>query len=87
MDLDSWSRPAVFGWLQQAGNIEESEMLRTFNCGIGFVLCVAPAFEDDLMDSLIRAGEAAVAIGRVVTATAEPEAGHVVAAKGGYRFG
>ena len=87
MDLDSWSRPAVFGWLQQAGNIEESEMLRTFNCGIGFVLCVAPAFEDDVVDCLIRAGEVAVAIGRVVTATAEPAAGHVVAAKEGYRFG
>lgn len=87
MDLDSWSRPAVFGWLQQAGNIEESEMLRTFNCGIGFVLCVAPAFEDDVVDSLIRAGEMAMTIGCVVQATAEPEAGHVVAAKEGYRFG
>ena len=87
VDLDSWARPAVFGWLQQAGNIEEPEMLRTFNCGIGFVLCVAPAFEADVVDSLNRAGEVAVAIGRVVTATTEPEAGHVVAAKGGYRFG
>ena len=42
IDLDSWQRPAVFGWLAQAGNVVETEMLRTFNCGIGFVLCVAP---------------------------------------------
>ena len=87
MDLDSWARPAVFGWLQQAGNIEESEMLRTFNCGIGFVLCVAPAFEDDVLDSLTRAGEVAVPIGRIVTATTRPEAGHLVATRGGYFFG
>ncbi len=87
MDLDSWARPAVFGWLQQAGNIEESEMLRTFNCGIGFVLCVAPACEDDVLDSLTRAGELAVPIGRIVTATTRPEARHLVATGGGYFFG
>ncbi len=87
IDLDSWARPAVFGWLQQAGNVEESEMLRTFNCGIGFVLCVAPEFEDDLLDSLTRAGEMAVPIGRIVTATTRPEAGHLVASGGGYSFG
>ena len=87
MDLDSWARPAVFGWLQQAGNIEETEMLGTFNCGIGFVLCVAPAFEDDLLDSLIRAGEMAVSIGRIVTATTQPAAGHLVATGDGYSFG
>ena len=87
MDLDSWARPAVFGWLQQAGRIEESEMLRTFNCGIGFVLCVAPAFEDDVLDSLTRAGEMAVSIGRIVAATTRPEAGHLVATRGGHSLG
>ena len=87
MDLDSWRRPAVFAWLQQAGNIEESEMLRTFNCGIGFVLCVAPAFEDDVLDSLARAGEMAVPVGRVVTAKTRPAAGHVIASGSGCSFG
>ena len=46
VDLDSWPRPAVFGWLAQAGNVAEAEMLRTFNCGIGYVLCVAAADVD-----------------------------------------
>jgi len=87
IDLDSWRRPAVFAWLQQAGNIEESEMLRTFNCGIGFVLCVAPAFEDDVVDSLARAGETAVPVGRVVTATTRPAAGHMIASGSGCSFG
>jgi len=40
IDPDAWPRPAVFRWLQDNGGISESEMLRTFNCGIGMVLVV-----------------------------------------------
>ncbi|KAG1694716.1 Phosphoribosylformylglycinamidine cyclo-ligase [Nymphon striatum] len=40
IDLNSWEKPAVFDWLQEQGNIEEQEMLRTFNCGIGMVAVV-----------------------------------------------
>ncbi len=40
IDLSSWKRPAVFDWLQEQGNIEEQEMLRTFNSGIGMVLVI-----------------------------------------------
>ncbi len=40
IDLNSWKKPAVFDWLQEQGNIEEQEMLRTFNCGIGMVVVV-----------------------------------------------
>ena len=40
INLNSWEKPAVFDWLQENGNIEEQEMLRTFNCGIGMVLVV-----------------------------------------------
>jgi phosphoribosylformylglycinamidine cyclo-ligase len=46
IDLSRWNRPAVFSWLQQAGQISESEMLRTFNCGIGMV-AIAPADQAD----------------------------------------
>lgn len=38
---DSWKVPAVFKWIQQAGRIEDSEMRRTFNMGIGMVLVVS----------------------------------------------
>ncbi|KAE8692051.1 Phosphoribosylformylglycinamidine cyclo-ligase [Hibiscus syriacus] len=38
---DSWNVPAVFKWIQQAGNIEDAEMRRTFNMGIGMVLVVS----------------------------------------------
>jgi phosphoribosylformylglycinamidine cyclo-ligase len=41
IDTGSWPRPAVFDWLQTAGNITPHEMLRTFNCGIGLVMVAA----------------------------------------------
>ncbi len=37
----SWDRAPVFEWLQKAGGMDEAEMLRTFNCGIGMVLVVS----------------------------------------------
>nr|VFK39288.1 MAG: phosphoribosylformylglycinamidine cyclo-ligase [Candidatus Kentron sp. SD]VFK44125.1 MAG: phosphoribosylformylglycinamidine cyclo-ligase [Candidatus Kentron sp. SD]VFK79125.1 MAG: phosphoribosylformylglycinamidine cyclo-ligase [Candidatus Kentron sp. SD] len=40
---DAWDRPPIFAWLETAGGIETPEMYRTFNCGIGMVLCVPPA--------------------------------------------
>ena len=42
IDTGAWKRPAVFDWLQEHGGIADSEMLRTFNCGIGMVM-LAPA--------------------------------------------
>jgi len=46
IDTRSWDRPAVFGWLQENGGIDEREMLRTFNCGIGMVM-LTPAADAD----------------------------------------
>jgi phosphoribosylformylglycinamidine cyclo-ligase len=66
IELDSWQRPAVFGWLAQAGNVAESEMLRTFNCGIGFVLCVAADDVAEAMRALEAAGESPTLIGEIV---------------------
>ena len=37
----AWPRPKLFTWLQQEGNVDEKEMHRTFNCGIGLVIVVA----------------------------------------------
>lgn len=52
----AWRRPAVFDWLRTKGNIEESEMLRTFNCGIGMVMLAAPAAADALIAASISCG-------------------------------
>ena len=42
IDLGALPCQPVFHWLAKAGNVEEAEMLRTFNCGVGFVALVAP---------------------------------------------
>ncbi|OQX46186.1 MAG: hypothetical protein B0D90_01505, partial [Candidatus Sedimenticola endophacoides] len=43
IDAASWRRPEVFNWIQRHGNVAEAEMLRTLNCGVGMVVCVAEA--------------------------------------------
>lgn len=77
IDLDAWARPDVFSWLQQAGNLAEEETLRTFNCGIGFVLCVPGPVVARMMDAAARAGENAVIVGRVVPADPRPRSGQL----------
>ncbi|NNC36896.1 MAG: phosphoribosylformylglycinamidine cyclo-ligase [Hyphomonadaceae bacterium] len=68
IDFKAWPRPKVFEWLQQTGNIDENEMRRAFNCGIGMVLAVAAADADQLMDLLSNAGENAFVIGSLKNA-------------------
>ncbi len=75
LDMDAWTRPDVFSWLQQAGNIAEDEMLRTFNCGIGMVVTVPAAATDAALALLRAAGEQATLIGRLVPADATAGAG------------
>ncbi|RHN57856.1 putative phosphoribosylformylglycinamidine cyclo-ligase [Medicago truncatula] len=48
---DSWEMPAVFKWLQEAGKIEDSEMMRTFNMGIGIVLVVTPEAANRILEN------------------------------------
>lgn len=59
----SWTLPPVFQWLQQQGNIDEHEMLRTFNCGVGMTICVAPGNVDRAMSILQSLNEPAFVIG------------------------
>jgi phosphoribosylformylglycinamidine cyclo-ligase len=75
VDLDSWQRPALFSWMQQAGNIAEDEMLRTFNCGIGFVVVVPADHAEGALEALRELGEAPVVIGRIVAADTRAGAG------------
>ena len=65
VDTASWRRPAIFDWLQQGGNIADSEMYRTFNCGVGMVLCVPPSQADDALRILTEQGEQAWKIGDI----------------------
>ena len=69
----TWPRDAVFEWLAGEGGIPEDEMRRTFNCGIGLVVAVAPESLDAVLRRLCDSGERAFAIGEVVPA-ASPDA-------------
>ena len=77
VDLAAWKAPAVFGWLRRAGNLDEAEMLRTFNCGIGLVAVVAREGCDEAMGVLEAAGEAPIRLGEL-----EPGRGVKSQAKG-----
>lgn len=61
----SWQWPEIFGWLQSQGNIAETEMYHTFNCGVGMVLCVANKDADICIKLLNEAGESAWQIGTI----------------------
>lgn len=65
IDLGAWSLPPVFAWLAQAGGIDEAEMLKTFNSGIGMVLVVAADRADALTALLADQGETVHRLGTV----------------------
>jgi phosphoribosylformylglycinamidine cyclo-ligase len=65
IDLGAWALPPVFAWLRDAGGLEAAEMLKTFNCGIGMVLVVAPDRADATAGLLAQAGERVVRLGEV----------------------
>ena len=65
VDSQAWQRPPVFDWLQEQGNIEDQEMYRTFNCGIGMVICVDSNDAATALTSLQQAGETAMVLGTI----------------------
>ncbi|WFD25503.1 hypothetical protein MNAN1_000463 [Malassezia nana] len=69
IDLQRWTRPPLFAWLQQQGRISAEEMARTFNNGIGMVLVVPASACAETCAALEAAGEAPVVMGEL---TAEP---------------
>jgi len=74
LDKKKWPRHEIFRWLQKTGNVAEDEMFRVFNCGIGFVLVVAPDQARMAQMLLEREGELAYEIGFIEAAHGEPEA-------------
>jgi phosphoribosylformylglycinamidine cyclo-ligase len=74
VDLGSWQRPGIFDWLQAQGGIADAEMLRTFNCGVGLVLCLAQAEAQPACAALNAAGERAWILGRIAPDERGPEA-------------
>ena len=72
IDLNSIAVPAVFSWLQRAGNLDDAEMLRTFNCGIGMAVLVAVSDAEAVIHALRAQGETVVRLGVAVAAGEGP---------------
>lgn len=67
-DWDSWPLPPLFAWLQEVGGVADQELRRTFNCGVGFILIVAPDHAESVLAALLNAGEDAFICGQLEAA-------------------
>ena len=65
IDVTSWPRGALFDWLQANGNVDQEEMLRVFNCGIGMVVVLDPSDVDAISSIFTERGERVFKIGTV----------------------
>jgi len=71
LDLARVPMLPIFGWLAKVGRIAEPEMLRTFNCGIGMIVVVAPKDVDAVSAAFAQAGEQVTTIGAVIRTQSE----------------
>ena len=69
--LGTWDTPPVFDLIREKGGVEEQEMLRTFNMGIGLVIVVAAGQAEAIMADLSARGEASCLIGEVIKGSKE----------------
>lgn len=69
IDLNSWTMPAIFQWLQEQANIDAGEMLKTFNCGVGMILVLPKDQAQNAVDLLNSLGEDAWVIGEISDAS------------------
>ena len=73
LDRAAWPRDPVFAWLQQAGRMGDAELVRTFNCGIGMTICLAPADVARALEVLAAHGAPGLVIGEVRKGNGEVE--------------
>jgi phosphoribosylformylglycinamidine cyclo-ligase len=66
IDRDSWPVPPVFSWLQKLGEVDDDEMHRVFNMGVGLALVVSPYYAESIREQLTACGLSNWPIGRTV---------------------
>lgn len=71
LNTKGWSLPAVFQWLQKEAELDQTELFRTFNCGIGMVVCVASQDAKAAKDILQQSGETVFEIGKIEKSASE----------------
>ena len=73
INLHSWQRLAIFDWIQQQGNVDEQEMLRVFNCGIGMIVVTPKDHAEQVLATSAKHSIHADIIGHVETSSGEPQ--------------
>ena len=73
INQNSWTVPSIFQWLQDQGNILDTDMFRTFNMGVGFILCVPAEDANTIREALTHAGENAWEIGQIESCNDQDE--------------
>ena len=68
-DRSTWKTPAIYKFIEETGNVDHEEMYRVFNMGIGMVVVVRAADADVALETLKKAGQKALIIGRVEKGT------------------
>jgi len=66
---DSWTMPAIFKLLQETAHIADEEMYRTFNCGVGMVICVPHDHAPIIQHFLEQQGETVWQLGEIIANT------------------
>ncbi len=81
IDLGAWELPPVFRWLATTANMAQSELLKTFNCGIGLILVLDPSRAEAVSQLLADQGETVVQLGHIVPGEGVIYKGHLMDGK------
>jgi phosphoribosylformylglycinamidine cyclo-ligase len=81
IDLTAWHPQPVFGWLAKSAGIEEREMLRTFNCGIGLIAVASEKSAGHVIDAFQESGDRATRLGTLIVGGAKPQVRYTGALK------
>jgi phosphoribosylformylglycinamidine cyclo-ligase len=71
IDTKAWPVPPLFAFLQSQGGVDEAEMRRVFNMGIGYTLVVRPKFASAVKEHLEKLGETVYVIGEIAKGTGQ----------------
>ena len=72
INTNTWATPKIFDWLSDQCKIDSYEMFRTFNCGVGLILCVEKNNAEEAINRLHDNGETAWLIGKVIENNKQP---------------
>ena len=78
IELSAWERPQIFKWLQDAGRVDEREMLTTFNCGIGYLVIVSSEDVEETIEILTFEREDPLLVGEIVSSNSSTNSSQIL---------